>query len=230
MATAMVRGNYPAFAAVLRRDLLLGFRHRGEFLNPLIVHLMVVALFPLALGVEKAVLSEVAPAIIWIAALLATVISLDRFFTSDFNDGSLEQLLLSPHSLLLLLAAKILAHWMLTGLPLVILSVPAAYLVFMPDSAYVPLLLTLLLGTPSMSLIGAVLAALTVGLRGGAVLLPLLVLPLYMPILIIAVAAVNNAAKGLALVGELYFLGSILALSLTIMPLATAASLRVRIR
>jgi len=219
-----------AFVAVLKRDLLLGFRHKGELLNPLIVHLIVVALFPLALGAERAMLSEVAPAIIWIAALLATVMSLDRFFAGDFNDGSLEYLLLSPHSLLLLVSAKILAHWMLTGLPLLVLSVPASYLVFMPGPAYVPLLLTLLLGTPILSLIGAVLSALTVGLRGGAVLLPLLVLPLYMPVLIIAIAAVNNAARGLAIVGELYFLGSMLVLSLTIMPLATMASLRVRSR
>ena len=216
-----------AFASVLKRDLLLGFRGRSALLNPLIVHLLVISLFPLALGAERAMLSELAPAIIWIAALLATVISLDRFFTGDFNDGSLEYLLLSPHALFLLISAKILAHWLLTGLPLLILSVPASYIIFMPDSAYLPLLLTLLLGTPSMSLIGAVLSALTVGLKGGTVLLPLLVLPLYMPVLIVAVAAVNNAARGLVVTGELYFLGSMLVLSITIMPLATVAALRV---
>ena len=221
---------YQAFCAVLKRDLLLGFRYKGELVNPLIVHLIVVSLFPFALGAERAVLSEVAPAIIWIAALLAAVISLDRFFTGDFNDGSLEHLLLSPHPLLLLVSAKILAHWMLTGLPLLLLSLLASYMVFMPVSAYLPLLLTLVLGTPIMSLIGAVLSALTVGLRGGAVLLPLLVLPLYMPVLIIAIATVNNAAKGLSVAGELYFLGSMLVVSITIMPLATMASLRVRIR
>jgi len=221
---------YRAFVAVLKRDLLSGFRHKGEWCNPLLVHLMVVSLFPLALGLEKAMLGELAPAIIWIAALLATVISLDRFFSGDFNDGSLEYLLLSPHSLLLLVSAKILAHWMLTGLPLLVLSLPLSYLLFMPGSAYLPLLFTLLLATPIMSLIGAVLSALTVGLRGGAVLLPLLVLPLYMPVLILAVAALDNAAKGLTFAGELYFLGSMLVVSITIMPLATAASLRVRSR
>lgn len=221
---------YEAFAALIKRDLLLGFRYKGELLNPLIVQVIVVSLFPFAMGADGAVLSELAPAIIWIAALLAGVISLDRIFTGDFVDGSLEQLLMSEHSLTLLVSAKIIAHWLLTGLPLLILSLLASYLVYMPKAAYLPLLFTLLLGTPVMSLIGAVLSALTVGLRGASVLLPLLVLPLYIPVLIIAIATVNNAVKGLSVAGELYFLGSILVASITIMPFATMAALRVRLR
>jgi heme exporter protein B len=214
--------------AVLTRDIRLGLRHRGELLNPLLFFLIVVTLFPLSLGPDKAVLQQHAPAVIWVAALLASSISLDMMFRSDFEDGSLEQILLSPYSDSVLVFAKILAHWLLTGAPLTVFAIILSVLLYMPGEAILPLLATLLLGTPILSLVGSVGVALTVGLRGGGMLLALLVLPLYMPVLIFAVAAVNNTIKGLSVQGEIYILGAMLLLALTLAPFATASSLRIR--
>ena len=219
---------YRAFTAILARDLKLGFRHMSDLLNPLLLFLMVVTLFPLALGPQKSVLEHNASAIIWAAAVLAASISLDRMFRSDMEDGSLEQILLSPYPDIILVIAKILAHWLMTGAPLTIFALLLSYMLFLPAEAYLPLLVTLLLGTPIFSLVGSVAVALTVGLRGGGMLLVLLILPLYMPVLIFAVSAVNNTINGLSVAGEYYFLSGMLVLALTLAPFATAYALKIR--
>ena len=214
--------------AVLRRDLLLGMRHRSELVNPLVFFFIVVTMFVLALGPYEATLKQVAPAVIWVAVLLASTLSLDMMFHSDLDDGSLEQFLLSPHPLIIIVSAKILAHWLLTAAPLIVSALFLGLMVYLPQSAMVPLLLTLSLGTPVLSLVGAILCALTVGLRGSGILLTLLILPLYVPVLIFSVATVDNATKQLAITGELYFLAAMLVLATTLAPFATASSLRVR--
>ena len=217
-----------AFLAILLRDLKLSFRHLSDLLNPLLFFLMVVTLFPLALGPEQEVLQQYSPAVIWVALLLASSISLDSMFRSDMEDGSLEQILLSPQSDIILVLAKVLAHWLIVGLPLTLFSLLLGILLYMPSVAYGPLLATLLLGTPFISLIGSVAVALTVGLRAGGMLLVLIILPLYMPVLIIATSAVNNAMKNLPVTGEYFFLSAMLVIALTLAPFATAAALRIR--
>lgn len=216
------------FWIILLRDLRLGFRHLSELINPLLFFLIVVTLFPLALGPDKATLQQHAPAVIWVAVLLATSVSLDTMFRSDLEDGSLEQLLLSPYPDMILVFAKITAHWLLNSVPLVVLSMLLSLFLYLPVEALLPLLISMLLGTPVLSLVGSVGVALTVGLRGGGMLLTLLVLPLYMPVLIFAVAAVDNSLKGLSAHGEYYFLSAMLVLALTLAPLATVSALRIR--
>jgi len=219
---------YQAFTTLLIRDLKLGFRNLGDLLNPLLFFLIVVTLFPLALGPEKSVLQAHAPAVIWVASLLSSSISLDMMFRSDMEDGSLEQILLSPYPDIILVMAKILAHWLMTGAPLTVFALLLSALLFLPTEAYLPLMGTLLLGTPILSMVGSVAVALTVGLRSGAMLLVLLILPLYMPVLIFAISAVNNAMRGLSVAGEFYFLGGMLVLALTLAPFATAYALKIR--
>jgi heme exporter protein B len=215
------------FYTLLKRDLTLAYRHRAELANPLLFFVIVISLFPLGISPEAKLLQVIAPGVIWVAALLAAMLSLDNLFRSDFEDGSLEQLALTAHSLPLLVLAKVLAHWLVTGLPLLLLAPFLGILLFLPQSAMLTLILTLALGTPILSLIGAIGVALTVGLRRGGVLLSLLVLPLYIPVLIFAANAVNVAADGLPVTGQLYFLGALLSLSLTLSPFATAAALRI---
>lgn len=217
-----------AFTTILMRDLKLGFRHMSDLLNPLLFFLIVVTLFPLSLGPQKSVLEQHASAIIWVAAVLAASISLDKMFRSDMEDGSLEQILLSPYPDIILVMAKILAHWLMTGAPLTIFALLLGNMLFLPADAYLPLLITLMLGTPILSMVGSVAVALTVGLRGGGMLLVLLILPLYMPVLIFAVSAVNNSIRGLSVAGEYYFLGGMLVLALTLAPFATASALKIR--
>jgi heme exporter protein B len=218
-----------AFMAVLRRDLLLGMRHRVEIANPLVFYLLIASLFPFAVGSDRQTLGIIGPAVIWVCALLAATLSLDRIFHADFEDGSLEQLVLARQPLVLLAGAKICAHWLMCGLPLIPAALALAVLYQLPASSLWPMLITLLLGTPVFSLTGAALAALTVGLRGGGLLLALLILPLYIPVLIFSVGAVGNAMNGLSIAGELYLLAALLVLALTLMPLAAAAALRIRL-
>jgi heme exporter protein B len=218
-----------AFLSLLRRDLIIGLRHRSELVNSLLFFLIVVTMFPMALGPEQAELQKIAAAVIWIAAVLASSLSLDMMFRSDYEDGTLEQILLSPYSTHLLVMAKVLAHWLLSGVPLMISSLLLSPFLYLSAEAIFPMLATLILGTPVLSLVGSVAVALTVGLRGGGMLLALLILPLYMPLLIFAVAAVNNAVQGLSITGELYFLGALLLLAITLSPFATTASLRIRL-
>lgn len=216
-----------AFAVLLKRDLVLAYRRRAELANPLLFFILITALFPLGLGSNKPILQAVGPGVIWVAALLAALLSLDGMFRSDFEDGSLEQLMLSSHPVSLLVVAKISAHWLVTGLPLVIVAPLLGVLLSLPGDAIGVLVLTLLLGTPILSLIGAVGVALTVGLRRGGIILSLLVLPLYVPVLIFASDAVSTAASGIPITAQLYIIGAMLVLALSLAPLATAASLRV---
>ena len=228
----MMLKNHPAlnaFVAILVRDLTLGFRHRSDLANPLLFYFIVVIMFPFAIGPGQEILQRIAPGVIWIAALLASTLALDLMFRSDFEDGTLEQLLLSPSPMLLMVIAKIIAHWLLTGAPVIVIGMLLGSVLNLHANAFMPLLFTLLLGTPVLSLVGSAATALTIGLRSSGMLLAILILPLYIPVLIFAVAAVNNAAQGLSIQGELYFLGAILILSATLAPFATAASLRIRL-
>ena len=221
---------FNAFLTVLKRDLTLALRTRSEIANPLIFFIIVVSLFPLAVSPESGLLRTVAPGVIWVAALLSTMLSLDSIFRSDFEDGSLEQMLLSPHPMTVLVLGKVTAHWLVSGLPLILLSPLLGVLLFLPFEAMPALLATLALGTPVLSLIGAIGVALTVGLRRGGGLLSLLVLPLYIPVLIFASNAIATAAADLSIKGQLYFLAAMFALAVTLAPLATAAALRISLR
>ncbi len=216
-----------AFLGVLRRDLLLAVRGRAELALPLLFYLLVATLVPLAVSPDAATLAGLAPGIIWVAALLATLLSLDRLFRSDFEDGSLDLLLLSPAPLPLLVCAKVLAHWLVTGLPLLLVSPLLALVLALPGRALGTLAASLALGTPVLSLLGAVGVALTVGVRRGGGLLALLVLPLYVPVLVFGANAVSAAGDGLPVTGQLYMLGAFLALAASLAPLAAAGALRI---
>ena len=216
-----------AFLSVLRRDLKLATRSRAELGLPVLFYIMVVAMVPLAVSPDPGTLSELAPGIIWLAALLSTLLSLDRLFRSDFDDGSLDLMLLSPAPMPLLVLAKVLAHWLSTGAPLVVATPLLALLLGLPASALPALLASLALGTPVLSLVGAVGVALTVGLRRGGALLALLVLPLYVPVLIFGANAAAAAADGLPVSGQLYMLAAFLTLALTLAPIAAAGALRI---
>ncbi|VAW76569.1 ABC transporter involved in cytochrome c biogenesis, CcmB subunit [hydrothermal vent metagenome] len=216
-----------AFAILLRRDLTLAYRQRSEIINPLLFFVLVTALFPLGVGADPAMLRDIGPGIIWVAALLASLLSLETVFRSDFDDGSLEQLVLSPHPLSVLMIAKVLAHWLVTGLPLLIVAPLLSVLLNLSNDAMLTLLITLALGTPVLSLIGAIGVALTVGLRRGGTILSLLVLPLYVPVLIFASSAVSNSDAGLPVTANLSLLAALLVFAISLSPAATAASLRI---
>lgn len=216
-----------AFLHVLRRDLKLAYRHRGELANPLLFFVIAVSLFPFGIGSEATTLARIAPGVIWVTALLATLLALEGMFRSDFEDGTLEQMLLTPYPVSVLVLAKVIAHWLVTGLPLILLSPLLAVLLRLPTEALGTLLGSLALGTPTLSLIGAIGVALTVGVRRGGLLLTLLVLPLYVPVLIFGATVVHNAAVGLETAGQLYLLAALLMLALSLSPLATAAALRI---
>ncbi|AMK78987.1 heme exporter protein B [Methylomonas methanica] len=218
-----------AFWAIIRRDLLLAFRRRAEMANPLFFFVLVVTLFPLAVGAQPNLLRAMAPGVIWVSALLAALLSLDSLFRSDFDDGSLEQMLLSPHALSILVLGKIIAHWLVTGLPLLLVAPLLAVFLGLPEQAMGTLWLTLILATPLLSLIGAIGVALTVGLRRGGMLLSLLVLPLYVPVLIFASGAVDRAASGLPVGAQLNILLAMLLSALVLVPLPTAAALKMSV-
>ena len=218
-----------AFLALLKRDLLLAYRNRGELANPMLFFIIVVSLFPLAVSPESERLSVMAAGVIWVAALLATLLSIERIFRSDFDDGTLEQILLSPQPMPVLMLAKVTAHWLVTGLPLIIITPLLAMLMHLPTGSLGTLMLTLLLGTPVLSLVGAIGVALTVGLRKGGMLLTLLVLPLYTPTLIFGANAVQATTMGLDVSGQMYMMGAMLVLALTLAPLAISAALRISV-
>jgi heme exporter protein B len=216
-----------AFLAIIHRDLLLAMRRKSEVLTALFFFIIVVSLFPLGIGPEPILLKKIAPGVLWVAALLSTMLSLNRLFANDHADGTLEQLVLSPTPLGLLVAGKIAAHWLTAGLPLVLLA-PVLGLQFDLDtSALWILIAALLLGTPLLSLIGSIGAALTLGVRGGGVLLSLLVLPLYVPALIFGAGAVEAHISGLGAGGHLSLLAALLALAAFFAPWATTAALRI---
>lgn len=218
-----------AFFAIIRRDLVLALRRRSEIANPLLFFVLVITLFPLGIGAQPNLLTAIAPGIIWVSALLAAMLSLDGLFRSDFDDGSLEQILLSPHPASILVLGKIIAHWLVTGLPLLMIAPLLAIFLGLPSQSLGILLLTLLLGTPVLSLIGAIGVALTVGLRRGGMILSLLVLPLYVPVLIFASNAVSMSASGLPISAQINILIAILLITLVLAPWPTAAALKMSI-
>ena len=215
------------FGLVVRRDLLLAMRRRADVLTTLIFFVMVVSLFPLGVGPEMDMLRKMASGVVWVAALLASMLSLPRMFSADHADGTLEQMMLAPQSLSVLVLGKIVAHWMLSGLPLALIA-PVLGLQFdMPPAALWILVLALLLGTPVLSMIGAVGAALTLGLRGGGVLVSLLVLPLCIPVLIFGAGAVEAVTSGMSVVSNLAFLGAFMLFALVFTPFVAAQALRI---
>jgi len=218
-----------AWMTVLKRDLLLAFRRRSDVATTLFFFLIVSSLFPLGIGPEPAVLSSIAPGVLWVAALLAGMLSLTRLFAADFADGSLEQMLLAPQPLTLLVTAKVLAHWLVCGLPVVLLAPLIGLQYALPNDALFVLIISLLLGTPALSLIGAIGAALTLGVRGSGLLVALLVLPLYIPVLIFGAGAVAASQHGMSAQAHLSLLAACSLLALVLAPLATAAALRISV-
>lgn len=216
-------------AAVLRRELQIALRSPGNIVNPLMFFVIAVALFPLGGNADREFLAGIAPGVVWVTALLAVMLSMDSLFRADFEDGSLEQLLLSPQPLYFQLLAKVLAHWLVSGLPLVIIAPLLAYMLALPTDGYGPLILGLLLGTPTLSLIGAIGMALTVGLSRSGLLLAVLVLPLSVPVLVFGAGMVELALNGLPITGLLATLGALLSLALTLAPLAIGAALRISV-
>ena len=218
---------WTAARAQAQRDLRLVWRRRGDAAQPLLFALMVVALFPLALGADPAQLAAIAPGVLWVAVLLSSLLTLDTLYRSDVEDGSLEQMLLAPVPLAWLLAVRVGVHWVTASLPLVLVTPLLAELLYLPPALLPVLMVSLLLGTPLLSLMGAVVAALTVGIRRSGMLLALLALPLFLPVLVFGAGSVMAAAQGLPWVGALLLLGAGLALALVLAPLAAAAAIRI---
>ena len=214
---------------IVRRELLCAVRNQTEALYPLLLFVLIVVLFPFALGADNALLARVAGGVVWVAALLAAALSLEALFRADFADGTIEVLVVGGAPLALLGLGKALAHWLLSGLPIMLLALPLGLALDLAPVMLGTLVVTLALGSLSMSLIGAAVSALTVGLRGGGLLLAMLILPLYIPVLIFGATAAANATAGLAVAGELYFLAGLSLLALALAPWATAAALRIRL-
>ncbi|MCC6467792.1 MAG: heme exporter protein CcmB [Alphaproteobacteria bacterium] len=215
-----------AFGALVARDLRLALRQGADAAMAVLFFVLAVALFPFGVGPEANVLARIAPGVLWVMALLAALLSLDRMFLQDHEDGSLELIVLSPVPLALVVLAKALAHWLLAGLPLVVAAPLLAVLLQLPAEGFSTLIGAMLLGTPVLSLVGAVGAALTLGARRGGVLIALLVLPLYVPALIFGAAAVEASLSGASVRPHLLLLGALLAAALPLCPLAGAAALR----
>ena len=214
------------FSAYFRRDLLLAYRRRGEVASPVIFFVMVATLIPLGVTPEPDSLKEMAPGIIWVMALLATLLSAEGLFVSDYKDGSLEQLLISPNLLVMPIFGKVTAHWITTGLPLTLASPLIALMLSLPSVAYLPMMAGLALGTGCLSFLAAIGAALTVSLQKGSLLLTLIVMPLYMPVIIFGSAVVQHSIDGMAWSGPLAILGAMLTAAIALCPLAIAAVLR----
>ena len=213
--------------AVLRRDLQVVYRRWGDAANPLMFFAIVTSLFPLALSPRPELLQTLGPGVLWIGALLSMLLSLDALFRQDFDDGSLEQLVIGPHPLGLIMLAKSFAHWLVTGLPLVALAPALAVTYHLNATAIGALCVTLLIGTPTLSLLGSIGAALTAGVRQSGGLLALLVLPLCLPVLMFGARATALAAEGETITGPLYLLGSLLVLAISLVPIASAAAIRI---
>ncbi|MDQ6572772.1 heme exporter protein CcmB [Haemophilus parahaemolyticus] len=215
---------------IIQRELTIAFRRPAEILNPLWFFLIVITLFPLLVGPNPELLGKIASGIAWVAALLSALLSFERLFRDDYLDGSLEQLMLLPVGLPQVALAKVIAHWLLTGLPLILLSPIAAILLSLEAHVWWALVLTLLLGTPILSCLGAIGVALTVGLRKGGTLLSLLILPLFLPVLIFAAAVLEAATINMNYSGQLAIIGAILAITLTFSPFAIAGALRISLQ
>ncbi|KAA0449391.1 MAG: heme exporter protein CcmB [Candidatus Thioglobus sp.] len=217
------------YLQTLTRDIRIAMRNLSSIMNPLLFFVISISLFPLAISPEVKVLMQIAAGIIWVASMLAVLLSLNTLFHNDFDNGVLEQMSTSHHSLSLLIMAKISAHWLLTGVPIILISPLLGMLLFLDNASIKMLMLTLLLATPSLSLIGAVGASLVVSIKNSGILLSLLILPLYIPILIFASSAVSQASAGIQVDSQLYFLAAILVMSLMLTPFISAAALKINL-
>jgi heme exporter protein B len=220
-------GTLEAFTLVVRRELCLSFRRPDQLLQPLVFFLIVTTLFPLGLSLQLSLLRDMAPGVLWVAALLSSLLSLDALFKSDADDGTLEQLALSGQGLTLIVMAKTFAHWLVTGVALVLVSPVVGTALGIPGSAFATMMLSLGLGTLTLSWLGAIGAGLTVGLRRGNVLLSLIVLPLAMPLLIFGAGATDRAMSGVSPTGALYFLAALCVFTCTLAPFAATVALRI---
>jgi len=220
---------FSAFSTMVRRELLLAMRRRADFLTVLFFFIIVVSLFPLGIGPDVDTLRTIAPGVVWVAALLASMLALGRLFYNDYMDGTLEQMLLAPQPLSILVLGKVFAHWLVSGLPLVFIAPIMGFQFDLSGETIIILMAALMLGTPILSLIGAIGAALTLGVRGGGVLISLLILPLYIPVLVFGAGAVEASASGLGAQAHLSLLGAGLCLSIVFAPWATAAALKISV-
>lgn len=220
---------FPVVKAILVKEFISAFRHKQELMNPLVFFAIIIALFPLGVDPSPDFLGSASVGLVWVAALLSTMLSLDRLFQADFDDGSLEQLVLSAHPLYLLLLVKSFVHWLLIALPLILMSPLLALMLHLSPDQLPILLLTLVMGTPVITLIGGIGAALTVSLRSGGVLVSLLVLPLTIPVLIFATGTVQASIDGLPVGGHLAILGIMLALAITLAPFASSAAIKMSV-
>jgi len=218
---------YAAASGVLRHDLLLAMRRKSEALAPVLFFVVVASLFPLGIGPEPELLRRIGPGVLWVGALLATLLALGRLFAADYEDGTLEQMALSPEPLVALVLAKVIAHWVTSGLPLVVLAPLLALQYGLPADTIAVLVASLALGTPVLGLVGAIGAALTLGVRGGGLLVALLVLPLYVPALIFGAGAVDANLAGTGAEAHLSLLGACLAIAAFFAPWAITAALRI---
>ena len=218
-----------AVVATLRRDLLIAYKRKNDLFNPFMFFVLVATLFPIGISPEPEALGEISAGVLWISALLASLLAMDNLFRADFEDGSLELLMLSPHPLYFLVLAKNIAHWLVSGLPIVLVSPLIAYMLNFPEGAYSTLVLTLLLGTPVLSLLGSIGVALTVGLGSRGLILAVITLPLSVPVLIAGTLTVSQTLEGASLSGYLAIMGAMLVAALTLAPLASAAALRISV-
>ena len=218
-----------AVLATLRRDLLIAYKRKNDLFNPFMFFVLVATLFPIGISPEPEVLGEISAGVLWISALLASLLAMDNLFRADFEDGSLELLMLSPHPLYFLVLAKNVAHWLVSGLPVVLVSPLIAYMLNFPEGAYSTLVLTLLLGTPVLSLLGSIGVALTVGLGSRGLILAVITLPMSVPVLIAGTLTVSQTLEGASLSGYLAIMGAMLVAALTLAPLASAAALRISV-
>ncbi len=218
-----------AVLATLRRDLLIAYKRKNDLFNPFMFFVLVATLFPIGISPEPEVLEEISAGVLWISALLASLLAMDNLFRADFEDGSLELLMLSPHPLYFLVLAKNVAHWLVSGLPVVLVSPLIAYMLNFPEGAYLTLVLTLLLGTPVLSLLGSIGVALTVGLGSRGLILAVITLPMSVPVLIAGTLTVSQTLEGASLSGYLAIMGAMLVAAFTLAPLASAAALRISV-
>ena len=218
-----------AFQATLRRDLLIAYKRKNEVVNPFMFFLIVATLFPIGISPEPDRLSEIAAGVLWISTLLASLLAMDSLYRADYEDGSLEQLLLAPHSLYFMVLAKNLAHWLISGLPVVLVSPLICYMLNLPVESFGTLFVTLLLGTPVLSLLGSIGVALTVGLGSRGLILAVITLPMSVPVLIAGTMAVQQTLNGASLAGYLAIMGAMLLASISLAPLASAAALRISV-
>jgi heme exporter protein B len=214
----------------VHRDMMLAMRRKTEVLTTLFFFIIVISLFPLGIGSEKQMLVKIAPGVVWVAALLASMLALERLFASDYEDGTLEQMLMMPQSVSILVLGKVIAHWLLTGLPLVLIAPLVGLQYQLPDAAVLSMMLSLLVGTPVLSLIGAIGAALTLGVRGGGILLSLLILPLYIPVLIYGSGAIEaSMLAGASAEPYLMLMAAFAIVAVVFAPWATGAALKIAV-